>query len=330
MLKLKDVIFDRDHTNAIKGVAILLVLLGHIGFIPHAGAYGVVLFLMLSGFGLVQSYSRSGLDNFFSKRLAKVIIPYAVITVIWLISFGHQYIVDADYYKLVMLVLGLDLSAPLDPSMWYIPFLIIWYFAFYLIFSGKISIQTKTFFLFLFSIFMYRNAGLFPMPVGAALYVTAFPIGVAIGAVYNVVKEYSIDRMYLFFGCVILSATSLVAAIYFYGRISLSVFDYSATNIACAFLAIGITSMLRVLRLKLVVFDFFGKISYEMYLLEYMFLMKCLWVLMLLPAEYMKAMFFIITIAIAAKGYQLLLTVVLNKINLINEKFKAQRLMLKL
>lgn len=329
MLKLKDVFFDRNHTNAIKGVAIILVLLGHIGFIPHAGAYGVVLFLMLSGFGLVQSYLNSGLSNFFSKRLSKVIVPYAVITIIWLIFFGHQYIIDADYYNLVMLVLGLDFSASLDPSMWYISFLIVWYIAFYLIFSARISIQTKIILLFLFSVLVYRNAGIFPMPAGAALYVTAFPIGAAIGTLYNVVKEYKFKKMLLLTGFVLLSVLSLLASVYFYGRINLSVFDYSATNISCAFLVIGITSILKVMSVRLGIFEFFGKISYEMYLIEYMFLMKCLWLLMLLPEEYMKAIVFISVVTISACFYKALLNMLLGGIDALIKKLKEKVLVFK-
>ncbi|HDR2316178.1 acyltransferase [Enterobacter asburiae] len=329
MLKIKDVFFDRNHTNAIKGIAILLVLLGHIGFIPHAGAYGVVLFLMLSGFGLVQSYLNSGLSKFFSKRLSKVIIPYAVITIIWLFCFGHQYIIDADYYKLIMLVLGMDLRSSLDPSMWYISFLIVWYVVFYLIFSASSSIHTKIVLLFLFSVVIYQNAGIFPMPAGAALYVTAFPIGAAIGAVYNSVKECKADKKILLSGFSFLSILSLLASVYFYGRISLSVFDYSSTNVSCAFLVIGVTSVLRTLHIKLDVFEFFGNISYEMYLLEYMFLMKCLWLLMLLPEEYMKAIVFVVAVTFSAYVYKMLLFWGGAKIGLLTDKLKAMQLTLK-
>ncbi len=315
MFKLKDVFFNKHHTNAIKGIAILLVLLGHIGFIPHAGAYGVVLFLMLSGFGLVQSYFYSRLNDFFSKRLSKVIIPYAVITSIWLIGFGHQYIIDADYYHLVILLLGLDLSAALDPSMWYISFLIIWYIAFFLIFSTKIPIQAKIVLLFLFSIFLYKNAGIFPMPAGAALYVTAFPIGAATGAIYNFAKECEIDKRYLFSGFLFLFFLSLSMSIYFYGRISFSVFDYSATNVSCAFLVISITSMLNVINVKLGFFEFLGGISYEMYLIEFMFLMKCSWLLELLPEEYMKPIAFVSIVTIAACVYKTSLNMILSRIS---------------
>ncbi len=135
MRKISDVIFDRDHTNELKGVAILLVMLGHVNVIPHAGAYGVVLFLMLSGFGLVQSYIKSGLDSFFSKRLSKVLIPYAIITIVWIFAFGHPAISNGDFYYLVITILGIDLNTSVDPSMWYISFIIIWYLAFFLIFS---------------------------------------------------------------------------------------------------------------------------------------------------------------------------------------------------
>lgn len=323
MSKINALIFDRAHTNAIKGIAILLVMLGHIGFIPHAGAYGVVLFLMFSGFGLVQSYFNSGLGCFFSKRLSKVIIPYAVITAIWLIIFGHPAISNGDYYQLSLIFLGLDLTSSVDPSMWYIPYLIVWYIAFYVIFSTQILPSVKVILLFLFSIYLHRNAGIFPLPSGAGLYVTAFPIGVLMGVLFKKFKECSVRKSYLLSGFFALSAISLYASIYFYQGINNSFFNYAATNLSCAFLVVGVTSFLSILKANLVVFEFFGKISYEMYLLEYMFLMKCLWVLMLLPEEYMKPIAFIVIVAFFALVYKILLSFALKKINSVYKKIEC-------
>lgn len=329
MSKLSDVIFDRSHTNTIKGIAILLVMLGHIGIIPHAGAYGVVLFLMLSGFGLVQSYFNSGLGNFFSKRLSKVIIPYAVITVIWIVLFGHPAILSGDYYQLALVVLGLDLNTTVDPSMWYIPYVIIWYVVFYLTFSANISNHIKILILFLFSIYLYKNAHIFPLPTGAGLYVTAFPIGAAMGVIFYMLRERSFNEKYLIIGCFVFSVLSLCASLYFYQGISFSFFDYAATNISCAFLVIGITSLFSILNVSFRIFEFFGKISYEMYLLEYMFLMKCLWVLMLLPAEYMKAVVFIVTVTVFAYVFKMLLSFLTNKISMIFTRLSSTQIKIK-
>jgi len=317
MSKLTDVIFDRCHTNTIKGIAILLVMLGHIGIIPHAGAYGVELFLMLSGFGLVQSYFNSGLGNFFSKRLSKVIIPYAIITIIWILIFGHPAILNGDYYQLVLVVLGLDVKTTVDPSMWYIPYIIIWYIVFYLIFSANISNNKKILFLFLFSIYLYKNANIFPLPTGAGLYVTAFPIGAAIGMIYYMLREHTINRRYLSMCFFIFAVVSFCSSVYFYQGINFSFFDYAATDITCALFVIGVTSLFNISKIHLSIFEFFGKISYEMYLIEFMFLMKCLWIQNLFSAEYMKAAVFIATVTIFAYLFKLLLSLTTNKISVI-------------
>ncbi|EES5102570.1 acyltransferase [Escherichia coli] len=309
MRKISDVIFDRDHTNELKGVAILLVMLGHVNVIPHAGAYGVVLFLMLSGFGLVQSYIKSGLDSFFSKRLSKVLIPYAIITIVWISAFGHPAIPNGDFYYLVITILGIDLNSSVDPSMWYISFIIIWYLAFFLIFSANISINVKIVFLFLFSVFLYKNSDMFPPPTGAGLYVAAFPLGSLIGVVYEKVKGYRINkRISLLF--VIVSLVSMILSIYFYKGIDVSFFDYAATNISSAFLVIGITSIFRVVKINTISLGFFGGLSYEMYLIEFMFLMKGYHLLSFVDSDYIKAALFVVIVSFFAYVYKYVLSII--------------------
>ena len=309
MRKISNVIFDRDHTIELKGVAILLVMLGHVNVIPHAGAYGVALFLMLSGFGLVQSYIKSGLDSFFSKRLSKVLVPYAIITIVWIIAFGHPAITNDDFYHLAITILGIDLNATIDPSMWYISFIIIWYLAFFLIFSANISITIKIAFLFLFSVLLYKNADIFPPPAGAGLYVAAFPLGSLIGVVYEKVKGYAIDKWILLL-FVIVSLVSLILSLYFYKGIDVSFFDYAATNIASAFLIIGITSILRVANINITPLKFVGILSYEMYLIEFMFLMKAYHLLSFISSDGIKSVLFVVIVCIFAYVYKYVLSIV--------------------
>lgn len=300
MSKIKDIIFDRTHTDAIKGIAILLVMLGHVGVIPYAGAYGVVLFLMLSGFGLIQSYFTSGLEFFFSKRLSKVLIPYSMITIIWILIFGYPDISNSGYYQLILTILGVDFNSKVDPTMWFITYLIIWYLSFYLIFSARTSNYVKILFLFLFSIFLYKNANIFPQATGAGLYVMAFPIGATMGMVYYKIKEYSICRKYLILFFSVISIASLCAAIYFYKGIEVSFYYYAATNVSSAFLIIGLTSLFRIFSVNTGVFEFFGKLSYDMYLLEGMFLIKFSNVLLIFSSKSLNAMIFILIVTVFA------------------------------
>jgi peptidoglycan/LPS O-acetylase OafA/YrhL len=65
---------SKEHFQYIKGLAILAVIIGHIGnfsgkarFTP-LGGIGVALFLFCSGYGLTKSYEKNGLENYWMKK----------------------------------------------------------------------------------------------------------------------------------------------------------------------------------------------------------------------------------------------------------------------
>ena len=61
----------------------------------------------------------------------------------------------------------------------------------------------------------------------------------------------------------------------------------------------------------------------------FFFLMKCLWLLMLLPEEYMKAIVFVVAVTFSAYVYKMLLFWGGTKIGLLTDKLKAMQLTLK-
>ena len=74
----------RENTQALKGFAAIGILVFHIllgyDISPLANMWGghfVALFLVLSGYGLEESFRRNGLNGFWHKRLRKVILPTA-------------------------------------------------------------------------------------------------------------------------------------------------------------------------------------------------------------------------------------------------------------
>lgn len=83
-------LLDFKYTDCLRGVAILLIMVGHITgtmgvrcFTP-LGGIGVALFLFLSGFGCNESYKHKGLDGFWWKKVKRVLLPYAlVITLVY-------------------------------------------------------------------------------------------------------------------------------------------------------------------------------------------------------------------------------------------------------
>lgn len=84
--------FCRDYTTTAKGIAILLIMIGHcsghwIGgrFLTPFGGIGVAVFLITSGYGLNESYKKSGLSGFWRKRLGRVYFPYLMAAIIFAI-----------------------------------------------------------------------------------------------------------------------------------------------------------------------------------------------------------------------------------------------------
>lgn len=92
------IFFEKQLTDAIKGMAILLVITMHIlpmldTILPHelvrfltpTGGIGVAIFLYLSGFGLQESYNKNGLNKYWQKRIIKVVIPWIIFKIFLLL-----------------------------------------------------------------------------------------------------------------------------------------------------------------------------------------------------------------------------------------------------
>ena len=274
----KKFILDRNNTQQLKGFAILLVLLGHTGLINFAGAYGVSIFLLISGFGLAQSYLKSGLTSFFEKRINKVILPYFIITLIWLlinITFHNQFYILKD---IILTLLGLKLQSQIDQSMWYISFLLMWYFTFFIIFSLPLNNLLKVIIIiYITPIFFEQFQPIFAPESGMQLYLIEFPIGVFIGIYF---KEISI--LVKKFTLIILDCLCIISLLFFVIFHQKSSIDIEYTKYAVLFA--GITSILlfsiihmldiKVFNMINKCFEKLGTLSYEIYLIEFIILTK--------------------------------------------------------
>lgn len=116
---------SRDFTNTLRGIAILLVIVGHIvtgGFhnryFTPLGAIGVTMFLFLSGYGLTESYKKNGLHGFWKKKLVRILIPYLIWIPIYHMAIKWSPLGNGD--------------AAFIPRYWFLEYLIICYLVFYL------------------------------------------------------------------------------------------------------------------------------------------------------------------------------------------------------
>ena len=67
---------SKEQTLLLKGIAILMVILGHMSYITWGGAGGVTIFLILSGYGIHESFKKNGLKNYWKKKISTFAAHY--------------------------------------------------------------------------------------------------------------------------------------------------------------------------------------------------------------------------------------------------------------
>lgn len=152
-------------------------------FVTGGGAIGVEAFLVLSGYGIYQSYESKNLNNYWTSKLEKVWLPYFIWEILALIYYRATSIKSFENISLIEIIASLIGISPynvIDKTMWYIPFIFIGYFAFWII--SKRFKEKKLVVLFTIASLLLAflaAIGLFPRYTGAWLYVFGMPIGVA-------------------------------------------------------------------------------------------------------------------------------------------------------
>lgn len=260
-------------TTALKGIAILFVLLGHMGYIFFAGAWGVSLFLMLSAYGLSSSYDKNGLSDFWRKKLWGVYLPYLVVTLIQIVALPVF-----DLKRIFTSILGLDFGYAVDKTMWYISFLFTWYALFF----GVKSVTAFFSFRPITELLLYIPGGLIVLwmsshgvwgnGAGSYLYVWAFPIGVLLHRLSKLRVSEKIRNL-LFGGAF---TASIAAVVIFYGREGTiaSFYRYTVYALAGALVPLCLFQFTHIKSTRIDPLNFLGRYSYPIYLLEGFFLLK--------------------------------------------------------
>lgn len=120
-------ILSRTNTDIYRGWAILIVMIGHITscwncvVLGPLGGMGVTMFLLLSGYGLHESYKKNGLKGFWKKKLLRIALPYVLFRIIWMMVEG-----DMSLNRLNNII---DCA---NSYYWYIDYLVRCYAAFWI------------------------------------------------------------------------------------------------------------------------------------------------------------------------------------------------------
>lgn len=274
---------NKQSTEQLKGIAILLVVIGHLfvtKFINstnpafnYLGAQGVAIFLILSGYGITTSYIKKGLDkNFLLRRLRTVLLPYALVTMIWFI---YDYFRGTVYPLKTILfsIVGLDFKLTMDATMWYIFFILMWYLLFYLIFSLKLPIILKVGFLFAVAYLLryHSRVNLTELVYWQwGLHAIMFPIGSLLALVP---LEY-FEKKTVIIGLSGLGITGL--GVYFMNirNNALGLGPYMLSDLGFALAVISLIIIFEKFGYYSRVLRFIGAISYELYLFEAVFMYK--------------------------------------------------------
>lgn len=172
---------NRANSTQLKGIAILLVLLGHTHLI-YKGSGGVALFLLLSGYGLTYSYNEKGRNSFWIKKVKKIYLPYLIIIVFQIVTYRIK-----DTKRILISLLGLDFGLTVDGTMWFLSFLLFFYLCFYLamivndMLKRKLKYDIVLFVILFLSIplcVFLSERGIWRKGAGTYLYYYYFPIGV--------------------------------------------------------------------------------------------------------------------------------------------------------
>ncbi len=273
---------DYKSGEQLKGIAIILVVFGHLcsGFInlpdlKYSGAQGVTIFLILSGYGLTKSYLNKGIDGtFFVRRFKTVLFPYMLVTgvVILLDYFTHKNTIP----KSIILSSMFGINTQVDPTMWYISFILLWYVAFYVVFGLSVNNTIKIALLLVFSFIIKYTAPsgstLLNAPYEYSLHAFAFPIGV-MGALYskNVLASLKTKRNQIS----VLAAVAILLLVGFvltYRDISIEHQTiYTIINLMLSVSLIIFITLLSYLRIESKLLVLLGAYSYEIYLFEALF-----------------------------------------------------------
>lgn len=257
---------SEQNTQAVKGIAIILVVAGHIMGIffdvpseitNYLGTGGVSLFLILSGYGLYSSYCRNGLHrDFWDKKICKVFVPY------WILTFLYGIYIRSSNTILLKNLMCIDYDRNYDGTMWYLSLLLIEYIAFFVIFYFTGIDAVKIALLFIVGLVIKENTGVFRSCAWQFGHNwLSFPFGVLLGYIGSLVSGFIQKYTKIMFK---LGMVITFLALYVYGLGAR--WSFQTQGIMLCMLLISVVSLFPlVLKRPLTVM---GIVSYPIYLIE--------------------------------------------------------------
>jgi len=279
--------FPSSLTTELKGMAIIMIVLSHIGYflvtdtrflwpLTIMAGVGVNLFLFLSGFGLTASQMQKDLSvgQFYKKRLLKLFIPFWLAIIIF---FGLDYLVLNHAYPLLYIAkafVGIfthaDLYQDINSPLWYFTFILGYYLLYPLVFSKKMPwLSAIALYIIGWLIIYLKPASLDYVLHLYRIHIMAFPLGIL--AAWGVTKLKSpeilekLARGWRAIGYYVVMA--ILLAVFIYANYNSGVGDNPNKEQWMSILAvIAISGFFILKKIEFRLFYWIGVYSYEIYL----------------------------------------------------------------
>lgn len=263
-------VLSKEVSKSIKGISAVEIMIGHLGIATgfwflypnrKAGILFVGVFFMLSGYGLMYNFMQKHgyMEHFLQRKLLSILIPaYIVYLLYGTVDFcwggvenGIRYLLFSQFYQ---------------RTNWYVFEILLFYFLFWVLYKF-LSIRCANILLFVFTILLIAYC--FYCHVGNPWYGSSLCFSLGI---FYAQREKKWNQMLLrhywvkdiFFICI-----CIIGIVFFYVFGNDSVIGNPiARNLSAAAFSLWVLSILQKVRLEYPVFQWLGKISYEIYLLH--------------------------------------------------------------
>lgn len=285
-------LFSQSKTEELKGFAILAVIFSHISYFLSAdnrflfplsilAGVGVDLFLFLSGFGLTSSALKSPLSivNFYKKRLKKLFLPMWLVIFLFIIL--DFFILHTTYSQteIVQSFVGFfpqaNLYLNIDSPLWYFSIIFFYYLIFPLFFwNGRLKYLSPLIIGLVSYLFLHL-----PLHVSSSvwylykLHYLAFPLGILFSLLINDQTlsslRYQFKKIFVHNKFKYIFVT-LFTFIFAYTAINSGVGqDKSIQQLISLITCFSIIYIFVVIDFEFKIFNMFGKLSYEIYLIHW-------------------------------------------------------------
>lgn len=276
--------FSPETTTELKGAAILMVVLSHIGYflvndhrflwpLSTMAGLGVNLFLFLSGYGLTASQQQKDFSpsQFYFRRLPKIFIPFWLSLIVFLILDFFILGISRSGIFLWEIVFGVfrraDILQDFNSPLWYFTFILGYYLIFPIVFIKKKPWLSALVVFAISALFVYW----WPDPFRDILHMyqihlVSFPLGMIAAWMVGFlpkIRVFDIWRRKKWPVYYFSLAFLLFLAFYFAAH---SAIGRSGEQAASIIAVLATSALFALKRIRLGVLYWFGLYSYEIYL----------------------------------------------------------------